>query len=189
MLAWVHINIFPVQSRINSLITKCYISLFFQKEKHCFVFYCYWEKSSISISQNPEKYPDEYYTIPLHFCSGNQGPVAISEKTSHCKISQSIEAVSFVFRNVRLLWNFTSTSAGLLSMCVTNIKAMWLSKLLISRLQDFTRSDEKTSYQILKQGSGAIYSAVIRSKSLRWTGLMQTARSPCKFVSVAYRLD
>ena len=36
-------------------------------------------------------------------------PVSISEKTSHLKISWSLEAARIVFRIVRSLWNFTGT--------------------------------------------------------------------------------
>ena len=53
---------------------------------------------------------------------------------------------------VRSLWNLTDTWAALLPMCLSNLKAMRLFKLSISRLRDFTRSYNKTSYRILKRG-------------------------------------
>ena len=67
-------------------------------------------------------------------------PVSISDKTSHFIISQCLEAARFVFRIVRLPWNLTGTSA---------VAMRWF-KLPISRLRDFTRSYDKTSYRILK---------------------------------------
>ena len=70
------------------------------------------------------------------------------DKTSYFKISWSLEVVRFVFRIVRSLWNLAGTSAAVLS----NFKAMRKFKLRISRLRDFTRSYDKTSYWILKRG-------------------------------------
>ena len=88
---------------------------------------------------------------------GVQGPVSISDKTSYCKISWSIEAARFVFRFVRSLWNLTGTSAALLSKCLSNFKEIWWFKIPISRLRDTTRSHDKTSYRILKRGPGPIF--------------------------------
>ena len=79
------------------------------------------------------------------------GSVSISEKTSYSKIFQSLEAARFVFKIVRSLWNLTGTSAALLPRRLSNFKAMWKFKLPISRLRDFTRSYDKTSYRILKR--------------------------------------
>ena len=42
----------------------------------------------------------------------DQVPVSISDKTSYCKISQSLESTRFVFRIVRSLWNLTGTSTA-----------------------------------------------------------------------------
>ena len=52
------------------------------------------------------------------------GPVSISDKTSYCKISQSLKATRFVFRIVQSLWNLTGTSAAGLPKCLSNFKAM-----------------------------------------------------------------
>ena len=84
----------------------------------------------------------------------NQGPILISDKTSYCKTSQSLEGAWFVFRIVRSLWNLTCTSsAPLLLVCLSNFIAMrWLKPL--SQLRGFARSHDKTSYRILKQGPG-----------------------------------
>ena len=80
------------------------------------------------------------------------GPVSISEKTSYCKISWSLEAARFVFRIVRSLWNLTGTSAAVLPMCLSNCKAIRQFKVPISWLRDFTISYEKTSFRILRRG-------------------------------------
>ena len=82
------------------------------------------------------------------------GPVSISSKTSYRKISWSLDAARFVFRTVRSLWNLTGTSAALLLTHLSNVKVMRWFKLPISRLRDFMRSYDKTSYRILKRGSG-----------------------------------
>ena len=78
--------------------------------------------------------------------------LSISDKTSCCKILQSLKAARCVFRIVRLLWNLTGTLAAQLLTCLSNFKAMQQFKLPISRLQDFTRSHENTSYGISKRG-------------------------------------
>ena len=44
----------------------------------------------------------------------HQSPVSISDRTSYCEISWSLEAARFVFRFVRLLWYLSGTSAALL---------------------------------------------------------------------------
>ena len=67
---------------------------------------------------------------------------------------RSLNATRFVFRIVRSLWNVTGTSAALLPMYLSDSKVIWWFKLLISRLWDFMRSYDKTSYRILKQGLG-----------------------------------
>ena len=72
-------------------------------------------------------------------------PLSLSDKTSYCKISQSLEAVKFVFWIVRLLWNLTSTSATMMPMYLSNFKAMRQFKLPISRLLVFTKSYDKPS--------------------------------------------
>ena len=97
-------------------------------------------------------------TIWLSVVPGTQlktrfhGPVSISEKTSYRKISWSLEAARFVFRIVWSLWNLTGTSAALLPMCLPNFKAILQFKVPISWLRDFTRSYEKRSFRILRQG-------------------------------------
>ena len=48
---------------------------------------------------------------------GYLDPVSIFDKTSYRKISQNLEAVRFLFRIVRSLWNLTGTSAALSKRC------------------------------------------------------------------------
>ena len=64
------------------------------------------------------------YVIYNPNCIGNLGPISISDKTSYCKITWSIEAARFVFRIVRSLWNLSGTSAAVLPTCLPNPKAM-----------------------------------------------------------------
>ena len=83
-----------------------------------------------------------------------RGSFSISDKTSYGKISWSLEAVGFVFKIVRSLWNFTGTSAA----SAVPVKF----RLPISRLRDFARSYDKTFCRILKQGPGLIRHLNIR---------------------------
>ena len=65
-----------------------------------------------------------------------QDPVSISNKSSYCKISQSLEAARFVFRIVQSLWNLIGTSVAVLPMCLSYFKAIWWFKLPITPLWD-----------------------------------------------------
>ena len=78
--------------------------------------------------------------------------VSICDKTSYCKISQSLEAVKFVFRIVRSHWNLTDTSATVLAMCLSNSKAIWWFKLPISQLRGLTRSRRQDVLQDIEKG-------------------------------------
>ena len=82
------------------------------------------------------------------------GPVSISDKTSYRKISRSLEAARLVVKITASLWNLTGTSAALLPRCLSNFRAIEQFYIQISRLRDFTRSYDKTSYRILKRSSG-----------------------------------
>ena len=62
--------------------------------------------------------------------------VSIPDKTSYLKISWNLKVMLFVFRIIRLLWNVTGTSVALLSMCLSNFKAMQWFKLPISHPRD-----------------------------------------------------
>ena len=75
------------------------------------------------------------------------GPVSISDKTSYCKISLSLEAARFVFRIVRSPWNLAGTSAAVLPTCLSNFR------LSISNIAA-SRSYDKTSDWILKRSPG-----------------------------------
>ena len=118
---------------------------------------------------------------------GDQGPVSISEKMSFHKISLSLEAAKFVFRIVRSLWNLTGTSAAVLPMCLSNFKAIQQFKVSISWLRDFTRSYEKTSFRILRQGPGWPWTdAVMETGSIRLSTLRPVANN---LLNDALRLD
>ena len=83
-----------------------------------------------------------------------QGPISISDRTCYCKISQSLKDMKFMFRIVWSLWNLTDISAA----------------LLISRLRDFTRSYDTTTYRfpyLLKQSE--IYKLKPKHKHFYWT--------------------
>ena len=73
----------------------------------------------------------------------------MSDKTSDFMISQSLEAARFVLRIVQSFSNLTGTSTAVMPMCLSN-----LPNLPISRLRDFARSYDKTSYRILNRGPG-----------------------------------
>ena len=67
------------------------------------------------LSSGIGKRSDIVRTLPnIHL----HGPVSISNKTSYCKTSQSLEGARFVFRIVRSLWNLAVTSAALLVVLV-----------------------------------------------------------------------
>ena len=54
----------------------------------------------------------------------HQGPISISDKTSYCKISQSLEATRFVFKIVWSLWNWIGTLAAVLPRCLSNLERL-----------------------------------------------------------------
>ena len=104
--------------------------------------------------------------LVLHLgCGGNirrydgtliLGPVPISDNTFYPKISPSLEAARLVHvvLIIASLWNFTCASAALLPRCLSNFRAIGQFYTPISRLRDFARSYNKTSYWILKRGPG-----------------------------------
>ena len=84
----------------------------------------------------------------------DQGPVSISDKTSCCKISRSPEAARLVVQIITSLWNLTGISAALLSMCLSNVRAIVHFEIQIVWPRDFASSYNKSSYRILKRGPG-----------------------------------
>ena len=76
----------------------------------------------------------------------NLGPVSISEKTSYCKISWSLEAARFVFRICSIALKFDRHFGS-----IANFKAIRQFKIPISLLRDFARSYDKTSFRILRR--------------------------------------
>ena len=101
-----------------------------------------------------------------------QGPVSISDKTSYCKISQSLEAARFVFRIVPSLWNLTGTSAAGLPKCLSNFKAMRKFELPISRLRDFTRSYVQKSFGYWNEAQVAAHMTTAISNNIVWFSLI-----------------
>ena len=53
-----------------------------------------------------------------------QGPISISDETSHRKISWSLEAARWIVWVITSLWNLTGTPAAVLPMCLSNFKAI-----------------------------------------------------------------
>ena len=84
------------------------------------------------------------------------------------KFSKSLEAVRFVFRIVQSLWHLTDTSAAVLQRWLSNFK-MQQFKIPISRLWDFKRSCDQTSYRILKRDPASfVIDGFCRSNYLLW---------------------
>ena len=97
-----------------------------------------------------------YIQHNYYWCPGgirNQGTPSQYQKRRLIVRSREVSKPrDFVFRISRSLWNLTDTSAALLPMCLSNFKAIRQFKVPISWLRDFTRSYEKTSFRILRQG-------------------------------------
>ena len=85
-------------------------------------------------------------------CDQLQGLYSLSGKTSYRKISWSLEAARFGSKLFQSLWNLAGTSAAMLPRCLSNFRAIRPLQHPISRLRDFTRSYEKTSFRILRRG-------------------------------------
>ena len=80
------------------------------------------------------------------------GLYSLSGKTSYRKISWSLEAARFGFKLFQSLWNLAGTSAALLPRCLSNFRAIRPLQHPISRLRDFTRFGDKTSYRLVNRG-------------------------------------
>ena len=83
------------------------------------------------------------------------GPISISDKTSYRKISSSLQVVSMEVKIMTSLGNLAS--AGVLSRCLLNFRAIKQFWTQISRLRNLTRSYDKTSYRMLKRLSGLLH--------------------------------
>ena len=92
--------------------------------------------------------------LPLIWFQLTQGLYSLSGKTSHRKISWSLEAASFGFKLFQSPWNLAGTSAALLPRCLSNFRAIRPLQHPISRLRDFTRFGGRTSYRLVKRGPG-----------------------------------
>ena len=94
----------------------------------------------------------EMFILPCHNgCwrfgdTRNQGPVSIYDKTFFRKISWSLEAARLGSLSL------TGASTALLPGCLSNFRAIGQFWAQIWWLRDFTRSYDKPSYRILKQG-------------------------------------
>ena len=86
--------------------------------------------------------------------SCKQGPVSTSDRTSYRKIPWSLEAAGLVAWIIVSLWNLTGASAAVLPRCLSSFKVIGQFWIQISRLRDFARSYNMTSYRILKQDPG-----------------------------------
>ena len=128
-------------------------------------------------------FQDNYMKHMSEGYSSLLGSISISDKTSYCKISQSLQAVSFVFRIVQLSWSLTGTSAAvtsaaLLLMYLSNFKTVWLFKLPIPRLRHFAGSYDKTSYRILKRSPDQCHQIYQRAPLLRTNDYVKHAQAP-----------
>ena len=81
-----------------------------------------------------------------------QGLYSLSGKTSHGKISRSLEAVRFGFKLFQSLWNLVGTLAALLPRCLSNVRAIRPLQHPILRLRDFMRFGGKMSYRLVNRG-------------------------------------
>ena len=86
--------------------------------------------------------------------TGDLGPISKCNNMSYCKISSSLEAVRLVLWIIASLWNLTGALAALLPRCLSNFRVIEQFQIQILQFWDFTRSYNKTSYRILKQGTG-----------------------------------
>ena len=76
---------------------------------------------------------------------------SLSGRTSYRKNSWSLEAARFRFRLFQSLWNLTGTSAAAQPRCLSNFRMMRSLWHPFSRLRDFTRFDDKTSYRLMNR--------------------------------------
>ena len=110
-------------------------------------------------------------TIGHNGSISEQSFTSVSDKTSHSEISWSLEATRLSVWIIASLWNLTGTLAALLPRCVSNFRVI----IQFSQLQNFARSEKKTSYPTLKWGQATtiiwtnntlVYSCVYMSLGL-----------------------
>ena len=98
----------------------------------------------------------------------NLGLYSLSGWPSYRKVSWSPEAARFGFRLFQSLWNFTGISAAVLPRCLYNFRVIQPLHQ-ISRLQDFTRFDGKTSYHLVNRGPGScVYTRLALEGLTHW---------------------
>ena len=96
---------------------------------------------------------------------------------TYCRISQSLGASRLVFRIIRSLWYLIGTLAAVLPKCLSNFKAVLTLEHPISRLRDFVRSHDKTSYRTLKWGISDLIQWCCQC--LQITATHSKIRQPC----------
>ena len=87
----------------------------------------------------------------MHGC-GHLGHYSSNGWTSYRKISRSREAARLDVIMIVSLWNLTGISAAMLSMYLSNFRAIVKIWTRIARLRDFTRSCGKTSIRLMYRG-------------------------------------
>ena len=93
------------------------------------------------------------------------GHVSISDKTSYRMISWILEAARKVVQIIASLWNLTVTSAALLSMCLSNFKA--ISSKYKSRGFETSRDlTIRLFFRILRRGPGLVFICLVTSDSV-----------------------
>ena len=83
-----------------------------------------------------------------------QGLYSLSGKTSYHHFPRSLEAARLDLIMIVSLRNLTGISAALLPRRLSNFKAIGKVLTRISRLRDFTRSCDKTSYRLVHRVPG-----------------------------------
>ena len=81
------------------------------------------------------------------------GGVSISDKTSYCNISWSLEVARLIFRTIALIWNLTGASAAPLPMCLSNFRAIGQSK---HNSRGFKTSRDLTIRRLIGYWNGAL---------------------------------
>ena len=82
---------------------------------------------------------DSHEMICHQFQHHDQGPISISDKTSHRKIWRSLEAARLVVQIIALLWNFAGISAAVLPRCLSSDRTILNTNLANLRLHEILR--------------------------------------------------
>ena len=82
---------------------------------------------------------------------------SLSGKTFYNQILWSHEFTKLDVIMILSLWNYAGTSIALLSMCLSNVRAIGKVSTRNSRLRDFTRSCGKTSVCSVNKGPSGLF--------------------------------